>query len=76
MIIVSWWFYNYRHIIFTLLVVLLHKIRHTLPEIYYLGMHTTPLSACLHRNYSDWHEKYTKKQPKGIIVIILNIVLF
>ena len=32
-IIVSWWFYNYRHIIFTLLVVLLHKIRHTLPEI-------------------------------------------
>jgi len=32
-IIVSWWFYNYHHIIFTLLVVLLHKIRHTLPEI-------------------------------------------
>jgi len=26
--IVSWWFYNYRHIIFTLLVVLLHEIRH------------------------------------------------
>jgi len=29
----SWWFYNYRHIIFTLLVVHLHKIGHTLPEI-------------------------------------------
>jgi len=29
-IIVSWWFYNYHNAIFTLLVVLLHKIRHTL----------------------------------------------
>jgi len=26
-IIVSWWFYNYRHIVFILLVVLLHKTR-------------------------------------------------
>ena len=34
-IIISWWFYNYRHIVFTLLVVLLHKIRHILPEIKY-----------------------------------------
>jgi len=23
-----------------------------------------------------WHEKYTKKQPKGIIAMILNIMIF
>jgi len=34
--IMSWWFYNYRHIVSTILVVLLHKIRHTLTEIWYI----------------------------------------
>jgi len=69
-IIVLWWFTNYRHIVFTLLVVLLHKIRHTctLPEIYYLGRHTTNLRlrdtkinkcnyvdvpSCMHAHYGD-----------------------
>jgi len=55
----------------------LHEIRHTLPEMQYLDMHTTHLSACLHKNYSYLARKvYKKNNPKGIIVIILNIVIF
>ena len=41
---------------------LLHKIRHTLPEIYYLGMHTTHLRACLHTDYSNLAQKVYKKK--------------
>jgi len=75
MIIVSRWFDNYRHIVFTLLVVLLHKIKHTLPQNL-IGMHATHLRACLHRNYSNLARKVYKKKTKDIIVIILNIVIF
>jgi len=39
-------------------------------------MHTTHLGACLHRNYSNLAQKVYKKKPKGIIVIISNIVIF
>jgi len=45
-------------------VLLLHKIWHTLPEIQYLGTHTTHLCACLHRNYSNLARKVYKKTTK------------
>jgi len=43
-----------------------------------LGTHTQLiLSACFRRNRSNLARKvYKKKQPKGIIVIISNIMIF
>jgi len=38
-------------------------------------MHTTPLSACLGRFYSNLARKVYKNQPKGIIMIISNILI-
>jgi len=39
-------------------------------------MYTTHLNACLVEITLIWHEKYTQNQPKGIIMIISNLVIF
>ena len=56
-------------------VVVLHKIKLTLPDIYYLGTYTTHLSAYLRRNCSNLAQKVYKKPTKRHYIEYRDILM-